>query len=143
MASAQNEFWSRPGPSQSLHNRLTVRSGARAGFYNFFSCVRFQAIIIIILLFSPLGYRCVSKINYISTRLFVWLRDRILLNHNNSVSTHRVFVFRCVRARCVWCFFFLKYFFKGFNIFYPSPLVCLCVQSAYFLCSFRCNRLLI
>jgi len=35
VASAQNEFWSRPGPSQSLHNRLTVRSGARAGFYNF------------------------------------------------------------------------------------------------------------
>lgn len=38
VASAQNEFWSRPGPSQSLHNRHTVRSGVPA-FLLFFSCV--------------------------------------------------------------------------------------------------------
>jgi len=37
-ASAQNEFWSRPGPSQSLHNRHTVRSGARVVFVIFFLC---------------------------------------------------------------------------------------------------------
>lgn len=54
----------------------------------------------IIIIFST-RLSLLSKINYISTRLFVWLRDRVLLNNNNSVSTYRVFVFRCVRARCV------------------------------------------
>lgn len=67
VASAQNEFWSRPGPSQSLHNRLTVRTVARAGFYNFSLVFASKPS----LLFSPLGFRCESKINYISTRLFV------------------------------------------------------------------------
>jgi len=118
VASAQNEFWSRPGPSQSLHNRLTVRSGARAGFYNF-SLV--SASKPSLLLFSPIGSRCESKINYISMSLFVWLWDRILLNHNNSVSTHRVFVFRCVRARCVLCLFFLFNIFIKVLIFFILP----------------------
>jgi len=46
--------------SQSLHNRHTVRSGVPA-FLLFFSCVRFQTIII---LFYPLGFRCELKIDY-------------------------------------------------------------------------------